>query len=644
MSINEYGFIRVAASSPKVRVADCDFNVSQIKQVIDKAIEKDVQLLVFPELSITSVSCGILFMQESLQRKAMESIYDLVMYMKNKTSLIIAVGLPIKIDSLLFNVAALISSEGVLGFVPKTNTKGSYWNDDNSWFVPVAELPATVVMLDGNPVPIGNLVFRTPFANIGVEIGADVLSPTPTSGYLVKYGVDIICNLSAVASQMGSNVNVKSIISNQSKRLISGYVYASAGVGESTTDMVFSGSCIVAENGEIINSNSGFSLENELVISDIDISSLAGERLKSKLFVSDTSKDIVQPEVIQIGCSLNSIKDAGLRRIVCPHPFIPKGYNSDDKFLEIFNIQVHSLVKRMMHTGVNKITIGVSGGLDSTLALLVAVKAYDLLNISRENIYGITMPGFGTTGRTYNNAIDLMNSLGITNKEISIKPSVIQHFKDIEHDINQHDLTYENSQARERTQILMDYAGKIGGFVLGTGNMSELALGWATYNGDHMSMYAVNGGVPKTLVQALVSWIADKEYYGLTQKVIKDIAGTPYSPELLPADEDGNIAQKTEHFIGPYELHDFFLYRMLMFGDNPLRIIFISRQAFKDKYSIDEIRYWLKIFYRRFFSQQFKRSCMPDSPRVVSVSLSPRNGLSMPSDAVSDLWLKEIGD
>ena len=366
--------------------------------------------------------------------------------------------------------------------------------------------------------------------------------------------------------------------------------------------------------------------------------------MKSKLFVSDTSKDIVQPEVIQIGCSLNSIKDTGLRRIVCPHPFIPKGYNSDDKFLEIFNIQVHSLVKRMMHTGVNKITIGVSGGLDSTLALLVAVKAYDLLNISRENIYGITMPGFGTTGRTYNNAIDLMNSLGITNKEISIKPSVIQHFKDIEHDINQHDLTYENSQARERTQILMDYAGKIGGFVLGTGNMSELALGWATYNGDHMSMYAVNGGVPKTLVQALVSWIADKEYYGLTQKVIKDIAGTPYSPELLPADEDGNIAQKTEHFIGPYELHDFFLYRMLMFGDNPLRIIFISRQAFKDKYSIDEIRYWLKIFYRRFFSQQFKRSCMPDSPRVVSVSLSPRNGLSMPSDAVSDLWLKEIGD
>ncbi len=636
MNINRYGFMRVATCSPMVRVADTDYNLSQVKLCVEDAIFKKVQLLVFPELSITSASCDDLFFQESLQQKAMESLYSLIDYMKNKPSIVAVVGLPLRIDSLLFNVAAIVSSDGLIGFVPKTNTR------DSKWFASVDDLPTSVVVIDNRPIAIGNLIVKTPQANISFEIGSDFDLPTPPSSTYAKLGADIVCNLSASASQMGLWSKTKQLISNLSLQLCSAYLYASAGVGESSTDMVFSGGCAIAENGSMLSTSHGFLLENEIIVSDIDVMALRNRKLMKRSYKTDALNRNNEIEVINISCHLNDTDADDMQREINPNPFIPTGVGADDDFNEVFNIQAHALAKRIIHTGVTKTTIGVSGGLDSTLALLVMVKAYDLLNISRENIYGITMPGFGTTGRTYQNALGLMSSLGITSKEISIKDAVTQHFKDIEHDINQHDLTYENSQARERTQILMDYAGKIGGFVVGTGNMSELALGWATYNGDHMSMYAVNAGVPKTLVQALTAWIAKNEYYGLTQKVLLDIVNTPYSPELLPADDGGNIAQKTEHFIGPYELHDFFLYRMLYFGDDPLRILFIAKHAFGDKYSNDEVKKWLTVFVKRFFSQQFKRSCMPDAPQVVSVSLSPRSGYSMPSDAVAKVWLDKL--
>lgn len=636
MSINKYGFIRAAAATPKVKVADCDFNVSNIKSIIDDAVDKSVQLLVFPELCITSASCGDLYYQEVLQRKAMESLDQLVQYIKNKPSLMIVVGLPLRIDAALFNVAAIISSEGILGFVPKSNVGAS------RWFASVDELPTSILVFGGKPIPIGNIIVRTPFANIAFEVGSDMCQPISIASHLVIHGAEIVCSISAVASQMGANGRLKSLAASQSERLTAAYIYSSAGIGESTTDNVYAGNCLIAENGELLNVGSSFSMLNEIVISDIDVSALRAERLRSKVF---NSKSIVTQDslnIIQIDSNMNDVKDKSLYREVGQTPFVPSGSDKDELYEEMYNIQAHALAKRMTHTGTEKVVIGVSGGLDSTLALLVTAKAYDLLQIPREYIYGITMPGFGTTGRTYNNAIDLMNALGITNKDIPIKDAVIQHFKDIEHDINQHDLTYENSQARERTQILMDYAGKIGGFVVGTGNMSELALGWATYNGDHMSMYAVNAGVPKTLVQAMTRWIATTHYLGMAKKVLIDIVDTPYSPELLPADDNGDIAQKTEHFIGPYELHDFFIYRMLRFGDDPQRVLYITKHAFGDKYSDEEIRTWLQVFYRRFFSQQFKRSCMPDAPQVVSISLSPRAGLFMPSDAVGQMWIEQL--
>ncbi len=628
--------MRVAACSPQVRVAQCDYNVEQIKLCIDDAISKKVQLLVLPELSITSVSCGDLFYQESLQHKAVESLYNLVDYIKNKPSIMVAVGMPLRIDSLLFNVAAIISADGIVGFVPKSDVAGS------KWFSSIGDLPASVIMLGGKPIAIGNIIVKTPQANIAFEIGSDALLPVSPGAVYSVHGADIICNLLALASEMGAWARSKQMALQHSEHLSAGYVLASAGVGESTTDMVYSGGCALADNGCLLAETEGFSLQSEMIVSDIDVLALRSVKLRRGVFNPKSSLLYNEVDIINVSCSLRDADAKTLVRQINSHPFIPSGPSRDDNFKEIFNIQVHALAKRLRHTGVTKTTIGVSGGLDSTLALLVMVKAYDLLDIPRHNIYGITMPGFGTTGRTYQNAIDLMKELGVSMKKISIKEAVTVHFNDIGHDINKHDLTYENSQARERTQILMDFAGMIGGFVVGTGNMSELALGWATYNGDHMSMYAVNAGVPKTLVQALVAWIAESEYYGLSKKVLLDIVNTPYSPELLPADDDGNIAQKTEHFIGPYELHDFFMHRMLEFGDSPLRILFVAKHAFGDKYEAKEIGEWLRVFVRRFFSQQFKRSCMPDGPSVVSVSLSPRAGHIMPSDAMAEAWLHEL--
>lgn len=637
MNINDFGFIRVAAASPKVKVADCDYNIGEIKSIIDVAEKENVQIVCFPELSITAYSCGDLFLQERLQQKAMESLADLVDFMKEKSSLIAIVGLPLRIKNCLYNVAAVLSHEGILGFVPKTYIPNHNEFYEKRWFTSGLELQDWGVQIGDEVIPIESegMIFKTPFGNFGVEIGEDLWMPTPPSSNLCLQGADIIFNLSANNELVGKNRYRKSLVEQQSGRCNAAYVYASAGCGESTTDTVFSGACFIAENGTILKESERFSLENELIIADIDIQALRHDRLINTNFISTQT-------VAEIDCAIEPVSTSGMHRFINPHPFIPTKETEEESLSEVFNIQSHGLAKRLAHTGIKNVVIGVSGGLDSTLALLVTVKTFDILGISRENIIGITMPGFGTTKRTYSNATDLMKAMGVTIKEISIVDAVTQHLKNIEHDINNHDITYENAQARERTQILMDYANKTGGLVVGTGNLSELALGWATYNGDHMSMYAVNAGVPKTLVASLTRWIADTQANESARKILHDILDTPFSPELLPADSEGKIAQKTENHVGPYELHDFFLHRMLRYGDNPKRILFLAQQAFNEKYTSDEILNWLRVFFKRFFAQQFKRSCMPDSPKVGSINLSPRGDWRMPSDAVGKVWTEQL--
>ena len=637
MQINDLGFLRVAAASPVLRVADCDYNTAEIKSVIERAVQEEVQLLCFPELSITAYSCGDLFFQEALQRKAVASLAELASFMKEKHSLIAIVGLPLRINSSLFNVAAVISSEGILGIVPKTNIPNDREFYEKRWFAPAADLTGYSLEINGEEVSVNKegMIFRTPFANFGIEICEDLWMPSPPSSGLAMQGADLLFNLSASNELVGKNRYRRSLVQQQSGRCNAAYVYASAGCGESTTDLVFSGACFIAENGAMLTESKRYSPESELIIADIDINALRHDRLTNTNFTT-------MGTATEIDCHIDPVSPLTMRRSFNPHPFIPSKDIAEENLSEVFNIQTHGLAKRLQHTGIKTVTIGVSGGLDSTLALLVTIRTFDLLGLPRENIIGITMPGFGTTGRTYSNAIELMKASGVTVKEISIVDAVKQHFTDIGHDIDDHSITYENSQARERTQILMDYANKTGGLVVGTGNLSELALGWATYNGDQMSMYGVNASVPKTLVDSLVRWIAETQMEDAPRRILLDVLDTPFSPELLPAGKDGKIAQRTEHFVGPYELHDFFLYRMLRYGDTPQRILFMTEQAFTSIYPATEIVKWLKLFYKRFFAQQFKRSCMPDGPKVGSINLSPRGDWRMPSDAVAAIWLNEL--
>lgn len=636
-SINDFGFLRVAAASPKMRVADCDYNLQEIKTVIQKAIEQDVQLLCFPELCLTGYTCGDLFFQSTLQKKAVESLINLADFLKDKPTIIVVVGLPLLHQNSLYNVAAVVSNEGIMGFVPKKYIPDYYESNEKRWFQSGDLIQSFGIEVgeDVYPFSAENIILETPFGNFGIEIGEDLWMPVPPSSLLAMQGADVILNLSASNELIGRNEYRKSLVALQSGRCNAGYVYASAGCGESTTDMTFSGACFIAENGTILQESKRFSLENEMIVSDIDVSALRHDRIVTLNFT-------IFENPVTIPCKIEPASTSKLHRKLNAHPFIPSEEKRNESLSEVFNIQSFGLAKRLMHTGIKSAVIGISGGLDSTLALLVTVKAFDILGISRENIIGITMPGFGTTERTYSNAMKLMKSLGVSTKVISIVDAVTQHLSDIEHDINQHDITYENAQARERTQILMDYANKVNGLVIGTGNLSELALGWATYNGDHMSMYAVNAGVPKTLVASLTRWIADTQTDESTKAILHDILDTPFSPELLPADSEGKIAQKTENFVGPYELHDFFIHRMLRHGDEPKRILFIAEQAFEGRYTANEIKKWLHVFYKRFFSQQFKRSCMPDSVKVGSVGLSPRGDLKMPSDALAKIWTEQL--
>ena len=636
------GFITVAAAIPQVKVADCVYNTQQIESMIAQAEGKGVEVIVFPELSITGYTCQDLFRQHALIEQAETAVMMLLDFTR-KLDVIAIVGLPVVVGDLLLNCAAVIQKGDLLALIPKTYLPNYSEFYEKRWFASSQDLRPTEIRFAGNRIVVSPepLLIRTcDGAMLGVEICEDVWAPAPPSNHLALAGADLIFNLSASDELIGKHEYLKTLLAQQSARTITGYIYSGCGFGESTQDVVYGGNAMIYENGKLLTEAARFSMDEQMMVSQIDIERLRAERRTNSTYVNAQRG---YTAVIKDAHSITP-RDFVLLRDIDPHPFIPNDSDMAKSCEEILNIQVSGLAKRMVHTHSKNVVIGISGGLDSTLALLVCVKTFDRLKLSRKGILGVTMPGFGTTDRTYHNAIALMESLGVTIKEISIAKAVMQHFEDIGHDPKVHDVTYENSQARERTQILMDLTNKYGGLVVGTGDLSELALGWATYNGDHMSMYGVNASVPKTLIRYIVRYVAstmekdDKR----GADILLDVLDTPISPELTPADEQGNIQQKTEDLVGPYELHDFFLYYFLRFGFSPRKIFLLAQHAFKNCYDDETIRHWLTTFIRRFFSQQFKRSCLPDGPKVGSVSLSPRGDWRMPSDAMSTLWLQEM--
>lgn len=647
----KYGFIKVASAVPVVHVANCRQNTKEIESLIAQAEEQGVEVVVFPELCITGYSCQDLFRQQLLLDSAEASLVHIIEFSK-QLDIISIVGLPVVVGNLLLNCAAVVQHGRLLGLVPKTFLPNYNEFYEKRWFASSQDLYEQTIYFAEHSILLTATpqLFRTcGGAVFGIEICEDVWAPIPPSNNLVLAGADIIFNLSASDELLGKHAYLKSLLSQQSARMLSGYVYSSSGFGESTQDVVYGGNTLIYENGQLLCEGERFALDNQLMTAQIDIESLRADRRNNTTFVN--AQRCIQAHNVRIIKTEDIVQcDFVLERTVDPRPFIPTHNNMEESCSEILNIQVMGLARRLLHTHAATVVIGVSGGLDSTLALLVCIKTFDKLKLNRKNIIGVTMPGFGTTGRTYNNAIRLMESLGITIKEINISKSVLQHFEDIGHDVSVHDVTYENSQARERTQILMDLANKHNGLVVGTGDLSELALGWATYNGDHMSMYAVNTAVPKTLIEYLVSYIA-RTVDSSSAATLSDIIDTPISPELIPADEKGNIRQKTEDLVGPYELHDFFLFHLLRHGFSPKKLFLLAQKAFNDnndscsdcnQYDDATILRWLYTFYRRFFVQQFKRSCLPDGPKVGSVSLSPRGDWRMPTDAMATSWLQQI--
>ncbi len=635
-----YGFVKVAAAVPRVSICDCFFNVKQIEALIAIAEGKGVQMIVFPELSITGYTSADLLFQHLLLEEAEMALMQILNNTRH-LNIISIVGMPVSVNAVLYNTAVVIQKGRILGVVPKTylpNYKEFY---EQRWFSSANVLKEKQVHLCGQLVPIGkNMLFEASNTTFAIEICEDLWSTIPPSSYLALQGAEIIFNLSADNEGIAKHNYLLSLISQQSARCLSGYVFSSSGFGESTTDVVFAGNGFVFENGTLLAGNERFSMDEQIVISEIDVEHLRTERRINKTYAANKG-DININDQIRIPVDAKE-REIEITRKIYPLPFVPYGGELKERCEEIFSIQVAGLAQRLLHTHAKTAVIGISGGLDSTLALLVCVKTFDKLKLSRKHILGITMPGFGTTDRTYQNALHLMRELGISTREITIKEACIQHFKDIGHDVNVHDVIFENAQARERTQILMDIANQTNGLVVGTGDLSELALGWATYNGDHMSMYGVNASIPKTLVKYLVKWVAENEMEGLVAQTLLDIVDTPISPELTPANVEGEIDQKTEDLVGPYELHDFFLYYFLKFCFRPAKIFFLAKKAFGNKYADETIKKWLYTFFRRFFNQQFKRSCMPDGPKVGSITLSPRGDWKMPSDASAAAWLREI--
>lgn len=630
------GFIKVAALTPKVTVADTQANRKEICRLMDEAEAKGAKILVFPELCITGYTCGDLFYQQVLLREAKKELLAIAKYTQRKDYLAF-VGLPLEYNGKLYNVAAAVTQGKVLGLVPKTHIPNYNEFYERRHFAPGMKQPVPVALDEDTVVPMGTRVLfqcrQMPELKIGAEICEDVWAPNPPGVEHALAGATLLVNLSASDETTGKDMYRKSLVTGQSGRLICGYVYCSAGDGESTQDVVYSGHNLIAENGTLLAESRRFC--NESIYTELDMVRLNEERRRMSTFMTSDES------YINVEFSLKEEKTE-LTRFVDLAPFVPGNKADREKRCEeIFMIQAMGLKKRLEHTHAATAVVGISGGLDSTLALLVMVKAFDLIGKDHKDIVAVTMPGFGTTDRTYDNAVSLIKSLGATFREVSIVDSVRVHFKDIGQDEAVHDVTYENGQARERTQILMDIANKSGGMVIGTGDMSELALGWATYNGDHMSMYGVNASVPKTLVRHLVCYYADTCADETLQKVLYDVLDTPVSPELLPP-EDGKISQKTEDIVGPYELHDFFLYYILRFGCTPKKIYRLANYAFAGTYDTETIQKWLKTFYRRFFSQQFKRSCLPDGPKVGTVAVSPRGDLRMPSDASARIWMEEL--
>lgn len=697
----EFGFIRVAAATPRVKVADVDANVEEICRMAEIAENEQVSILAFPELSVTGYSCGDLFAQELLVSRAEEGIKRLKTFSRGK-SLTLVVGVPVRVRGSLYNCAAVIQNGSLKGIVPKiylptynefyesrwfssgcdflSDTLSAYGRIEDNAKDCSSPAAGAEISYAGHKVNVyPNMLFNVGRATFAIEICEDLWTPIPPSSHHALAGAQIIVNLSASNEVLMKHQYRKQLVSQQSARTISAYVYSSCGYGESTQDVVYAGSSLIYENGSLMAENKRFSLEAGMICADIDIDKLSALRQKESTFHSvapdGTGDGLDARRYFAVACGNGAATDFEkcLKRHIDPHPFVPgNAAERDERCREITDIQVIGLATRLAHIHSQTAVIGISGGLDSTLALIVTVLAFDKLGWDRKRIIGITMPGLGTTTRTHSNASDLMAALGVTSLEIPIGKAVAQHFSDIGQNPEVQDVTYENSQARERTQILMDVANKENGIVVGTGDLSELALGWATYNGDHMSMYAVNASIPKTLVRYLVGWAAENHFESAcggveergvvenretspetsrgdaadrkrsVREILMDIIDTPVSPELKPADSEGNITQKTEDLVGPYELHDFFLYHIFRFGARPSKVYFLARKAFDGVYDDATILKWLNTFIRRFFAQQFKRSCLPDCPKVGSVSLSPRGDWRMPSDAWRTIFLNDL--
>lgn len=638
--LKEQGFVRVGAVVPKLKVADTEFNCNEIIKQIEVASDNKIQIIVFPELCVTGYTCQDLFEQDTLLEEAEKALNKILDY-TNNLDIICIIGMPIKAENQLFNTAVVIQKGKILGIVPKTfiPNYGEFY--ERRWFASSKNANKKEIEILDQKVPFGiDLLFKDKENNeicFGIEICEDIWAVEPPSNKLALLGANIIFNLSASNEVIGKKEYRRDLVKMQSAKTISGYVYCSSGVNESTADLVFSGESMIFENGSCLINNQRFNFESNMIFTEIDTKRLANDRRKNISFMGNP----VDLEYREIKINIpDNIEN--LTREYSKTPFVPEDKKKISEICEeILNIQSYGLAKRLLHTNINKTIIGISGGLDSALAFLVIIKAYEVLNLPKENIIAITMPGFGTTSRTHKNSIKLINAYGAAFREIDITKSSLQHFEDIGHDKNIKDVTYENAQARERTKILMDIANKENGLVVGTGDLSELALGWCTYNGDHMSMYALNTSIPKTLVEYIIKWVADnsKEEY---KNIINDILDTPISPELLPPDEKDNIEQKTEEQVGPYILHDFFLYHFLRYGAEPKKIYILACKTFKNDFKKEDIKHWLQVFIKRFFTQQFKRNCMPDGPKVGTVSLSPRGDLRMPSDASYNIWLNNF--
>lgn len=632
--MNEYGYVRCAAASLKMEVANPRWNEQEMEHVIAEAVSNGVAILVLPECAMTGYTCADLFFQKTLLEETEHQIAKLKKFLEGK-EIIVAVGAPIQIENKLYNMGIVLQNGHILGMVPKTYLPNYNEFYEQRWFASSADLKESEIEFLGEKVPVGkDLLFGNQNTYFALEICEDLWSVTPPSDTYALNGATILLNLSASNETIGKKEYRENLIKMHSAKQISAYVYASSGPLESTTDILFSGATLIYENGSKLAEGKRFQFDNTLTIGDVDVEKLLHDRMKNTSFHTNQ----LEP-VRKIHCSIPATNQP-IRRTYAKYPFVPSNPNKrNERANEILTIQSCALARRLKHTGSKKCILGVSGGLDSTLAYLVILRAFDILKIAPQNLIAVTMPGFGTTDRTYQNAKELIRKTGATLREVSIKDACILHYKDIGHDAGNHDVTYENAQARERTQILMDIANQESGLVIGTGDLSELALGWCTYNGDHMSMYAVNTSIPKTLVRYLVEY--EMQNNETLHDVLKSILDTPISPELLPPSKDGKILQKTESKIGPYMLHDFFLYHFLRNGFSTKKIFYLAKETFKDDYEEEELRKWLTVFMKRFFSQQFKRSCLPDGVKVGSVSLSPRGDLRMPSDATSTIWIEE---